>query len=341
MGIREAIDALVNERRDLTEAEAGATMREIFSGEAAPAQLGGFLIALCLKGETVEEIAGMALAMREHSLHVDVNGPLLDTCGMGGDGRGTFNVSTAAAFVAAGAGVRVAKHGNRAMTSDCGSADVLEALGAKIDLMPAQVAECIRQIGFGFMFAQTFHPAMKHAAATRREIGVRTVFNILGPLTNPAGAQYQLLGVARSELSEKMAAALARLGSRHALVVHGHDGADELSLSGPSTVHEMRDGESREYTVSPTDVGLQTAPPGAIRGGTPEDNAKTMRSILARERGPLRDVVVLNSAAALMAADAASDLREGARAAEAAIDSGAASKCLEDYIELTKSFRQA
>src|SRR5712692_6838710 len=208
MGIREAIDALVNERRDLTEAEAGATMREIFSGEAAPAQLGGFLIALCLKGETVEEIAGMALAMREHSLHVDVNGPLLDTCGTGGDGKGTFNVSTAAAFVAAGAGARVAKHGNRAMSSGCGSADVLEALGAKIDLTPEQVARCIEGTGFGFMFAQAFHPAMKYAAPTRREIGVRTAFNILGPLTNPAHAQHQLLGVARPEIAPLMAAVL-------------------------------------------------------------------------------------------------------------------------------------
>jgi len=338
MGIREAIDALVNERRDLGEDEAGAVMREIFSGEATPAQLGAFLIALRFKGETVDEITGMARVMREHSLHVQIEGPLLDTCGTGGDGRGTFNVSTAAAFVAAGAGVRVAKHGNRAMTSACGSADVLEALGAKIDLGPEQVAECIQKTGFGFMFAQTFHPAMKHAGPTRREIGVRTVFNILGPLTNPAGAQHQLLGVARPELAEKMAAALARLGSRHALVVYGHDGADELSLAGPSTIHEIRHGESREYRVSPEDVGLRVASPEAIHGGTPDDNAHALRSVLAGEKGPLRDVVVLNAAGALVAADAARDLNEGVRAAEGAIDSGVAKERLDAYVALTKSF---
>jgi anthranilate phosphoribosyltransferase len=338
MSIREAIDALVNESRDLSEDEAGTAMSEILSGEVTPAQLGAFLIALRLKGETVDEIAGMARVMREHSLHVQVDGPLLDTCGTGGDGRGTFNVSTAAAFVAAGAGVRVAKHGNRAMTSACGSADILEALGAKIDLGPKQVAECIQKTGFGFMFAQTFHPAMKHAGPTRREIGVRTVFNILGPLTNPAGAQYQLLGVARRELAEKMAGALARLGSRHALVVYGHDGADELSLAGPSTIHEIRDGESREYTVSPEDVGLPIAPAEAIRGGTPAENAKALETVLTGEKGALRDVVVLNAGAALVAADAAHDLNEGVRAAQESIDSGAAKERLFAYVALTKSF---
>ena len=244
MSIREAIAALVDERRDLTQAEAAAAMGEIFSGEATPAQLGAFLIALRLKGETVDEIAGMASVMREHALHVKVDGPLLDTCGTGGDGQGTFNVSTAAAFVAAGAGARIAKHGNRAMTSGSGSADVLEALGAKIDLSPEQVAECIERTGFGFMFAQVFHPAMKHAAGPRREIGVRTVFNILGPLTNPAGAQHQLLGVARPEIASTMAAALQRLDGKHVLVVHGCDGVDELSISGPSMVHELIDGDS-------------------------------------------------------------------------------------------------
>jgi anthranilate phosphoribosyltransferase len=338
MSIREAIDALVNEQRDLTGEEATATMREIFSGEATPSQLGAFLVALRLKGETIDEIVGMAQAMREHSLHVEVDGPLLDTCGTGGDGRGTFNVSTAAAFVAAGAGVRVAKHGNRAMTSACGSADVLEALGAKIDLTPAQVAECIQKTGFGFMFAQTFHPAMKHAGPTRREIGVRTVFNILGPLTNPAGAQHQLLGVARPELAGTMAEALSRLGSRHALVVYGHDGADELSLAGTSTVHEVRVGTRREYTVSPEDVGLRVASPEAIHGGTPDENAKALRSVLAGEKGPLRDVVVLNAGAALVAADAAPDLKDGIRAAEGAIDSGAAKKCLDGYVDFAQRF---
>ncbi|HLC27948.1 MAG TPA: anthranilate phosphoribosyltransferase [Dehalococcoidia bacterium] len=337
MSIREALDALVNECRDLTEDEAADTMREILSGEATPAQLGAFLIALRLKGETVDEIAGMARVMREHSLHVDVDGPLLDTCGTGGDDRGTFNVSTAAAFVAAGAGVRIAKHGNRAMTSGCGSADVLEALGAKIDLMPEQVAECINRTGFGFMFAQVFHPAMKHAAGPRREIGVRTIFNILGPLTNPAGAQHQLLGVARREIAPKMAAALQRLGGRHALVVHGNDGVDELSISGPSSVQEIRDGEITEYSISPQDAGLPIAAADAIRGGTPEQNAAVLAATLKGERGPMRDVVLLNAAAALMAADAVRDLREGARVAQGSIDSGAAARRLAEWANFTRS----
>jgi len=338
MSIREAIDALVNERRDLTEDEAGAALRDTFSGEATPAQLAAFLVALRLKGETVDEIVGMARVMREHSLHVEVDGPLLDTCGTGGDGSGTFNLSTAAAFVAAGAGVRVAKHGNRAMTSACGSADLIEALGAKIDLAPEEVAECIRRTGFGFMFAQTFHSAMKHAAPTRREIGVRTVFNILGPLTNPAGAQYQLLGVARPELAATMAAALSRLGSRHAFVVHGNGGVDELSLSGATAVCELRDGECREYTITPEDAGLAPGPTEAIRGGSPAENASMLRSVLNGELGALRDTVVLNAAAALVAADAADDLKEGAAAAQEAIDSGAARKALDGYVIISQSF---
>jgi anthranilate phosphoribosyltransferase len=336
MSIREALDALINERRDLTQAEAAAAMRDTFSGEATPAQLGAFLVALRLKGETVDEIAGMAVVMREHALRVEIEGPLLDTCGTGGDERGTVNVSTAAAFVAAGAGVRIAKHGNRAMTSGCGSADVLEALGAKIELGPEQVAECIRLTGFGFMFAQAFHPAMKHAAGARREIGVRTVFNILGPLTNPAGAQHQLLGVARPELAPKIAEALQRLDGTHALIVHGNDGVDELSISGPSTVHEIRDGQLTQFAVSPGDAGLP--PTEAIRGGGPEENAGVFREVLVGAAGPIRDVVLLNAAAALIAADAAKDLKEGARMAADAIDSGAAAKKLADWVAMTRKF---
>ncbi len=338
--IREAIDAIVSHGRSLSEDEAAAVMRDIMSGESTPAQIGAFLIALRIKGETVDEITGMARVMREHALTVptpDMSG-LVDTCGTGGDASGSFNVSTAAAFVVAGAGVPVAKHGNRAMTSACGSADVLETLGAKIDLAPEQVARCIREVGIGFMFAQSFHPAMKHVAGPRREIGVRTVFNVLGPLTNPAGAAHQLLGVARPELAPLLAQALARLGARHALVVHGHGGLDELSLSGPSIVHELRDGVLREYSVSPEEVGLSPAPNEAVRGGSPEENAAALRAVLDGKSGPLRDITLLNAAAALVAGDAAADLQDGVRLAARAVDTGAARDNLDAFVKLTGGF---
>lgn len=338
MNIREALDALVNERRDLAEAETASVMREIMTGDATPAQIAAFLVALRMKGETVDEVAGMAREMREHSLHVEVEGPLLDTCGTGGDSSGTINVSTAAAFVAAGAGARVAKHGNRAMSSACGSADVLEALGAKIDLGPEQVSECIRTSGFGFMFAQAFHPAMKHVAPVRRELGVRTVFNILGPLTNPAGATAQVIGVPRADLAPLLAEALGRLGSNHALVVHGDGGVDELALSGPSQVHELKDGSVRSYSIAPTDMGLALAPAEAVLGGTAAENADILRATLAGEPGPRRDIVVLNAAAALVAADIASDLSDGVRRAVEAIDSGAAKGRMEAFVSVSNSF---
>lgn len=338
MDIKEAIDALVNHRRDLSEDDAAEVMRGIMTGEASPAQIGAFLAALRMKGETVDEVTGMARTMREHSLRVETEGVVVDTCGTGGDASGTFNVSTAAAFVTAGAGAKVAKHGNRAMSSGCGSADVLEALGARIDLNPDQVAQCLRETGIGFMFAQVFHPAMKYVAPARREIGIRTAFNILGPLTNPAGARCQLLGVARAELAPMIAAVLSRLGTHHALVVHGDSGLDEISLTGESHVHEVRDGEVREYFVSPEEVGLSKAPLEAVKGGTPEENAEKLRAVLKGERGPLRDIVALNAAAALVAVDLAPDLKDGVRLAEETIDSGAARVKLEAFVLATNAF---
>lgn len=337
--IREAIGAIVNEGRSLSEEEAAAVMEEIMSGEATPAQLAAFLVALRLKGETVEEIAGMARVMRAKALRVPFEGArLLDTCGTGGDRMGTFNVSTAAAFVAAGAGAVVAKHGNRAMTSHCGSADVLEALGAKIDLPPEGVAHCLREVGMGFMFAPVFHPAMRFAAGPRREIGVRSVFNILGPLTNPAGASAQVLGVADAAIGEKMIQVLGRLGCRHALVVHGEDGLDEMSLGGSTLVYELEGGDIRSYRVTSEEVGLRQASGEAVKGGSPEENATAMRAVLGGEQGPLRDIVLLNSAAALVAADKAATLAEGVPLAAQAIDSGAAREKLDRFIEVTVSF---
>ena len=338
MDIKEAIDAIVTHRRDLSDAEAAEVMRGIMTGEASPAQIGAFLASLRMKGETVDEIAGMARVMREHALHVETEGVVVDTCGTGGDASGTFNVSTAAAFVVAGAGAKVAKHGNRAMSSGCGSADVLEALGAKIDLNPDQVAQCLRETGIGFMFAQVFHPAMKYVAPARREIGIRTAFNVLGPLTNPAGARCQLLGVARPELAPMIAAVLSRLGTHHALVVHGDGGLDELSLTGESHVHDVKDGDIHEYFVSPEELGLAEAPLEAVKGGTPAENASKLRAILSGEPGPLRDIVVLNAAAALVAADIAPDFKAGVATAEQAIDSGTAKGRLEAFVHMTNSF---
>jgi anthranilate phosphoribosyltransferase len=332
--IRDAIATLVD-RRDLSEDEAAACMEQIMAGEATPAQLGAFLVALRMKGETADEIAGLARVMRERSLRVSVDGPLLDTCGTGGDGHRTFNVSTAAAFVAAGAGARVAKHGNRAMTSACGSADVLEALGGKIDLSPAGVAASIERAGFGFMFAQAFHPAMKHAAAPRREIAVRTVFNILGPLTNPARPQSHVLGVADGALAEKLALVLARLGVRHALVVHSEDGLDEIGLAGQTRVYELLDGAVHASTVCSADLGLPARPTAELRGGSPQENAEALRRVLAGETGPLRDFTLANAAAALVAADVAADLRVGVALAAQSIDSGAARERLEAWVRVS------
>lgn len=334
--IRDAIGLVVS-GASLTEEQAAAAMEQIMTGEATPAQFGAFVTALRLKGETVDEIAGMARVMRDRARRVQVDGALLDTCGTGGDDSGTFNVSTAAAFVAAGAGARVAKHGNRAMTSRCGSADVLEALGARIDLSPEGVRRCLEEVGIGFMFAPAFHPAMKFAAGPRREIGIRTVFNILGPLTNPAGARAQVLGVASAALAEKMALVLQRLGSEHALVVHGDDGVDEVSVCGPTTVFELANDGVCCYRVHPSDVGLAARPRAALLGGTPAENAAALRSVLAGEPGPLRDFVLMNAAAGLVAYDLAPDLAAGVRRAAAAIDSGAAREKLDRFVEVTNS----
>ena len=316
---------------------AAAAMGEIMSGDATPAQLGALVVALRMKGETVGEIAGMARAMREKSLRVPVagGGVIVDTCGTGGDSSGSYNISTTAALIAAGAGVKVAKHGNRAMSGSTGSADVLEALGVKIALSPESAARCLDEVGFGFMFAQGFHPAMRFAAAPRREIGIRTVFNILGPLTNPAGATRQVIGVSDPSIAPKMAGALALLGSEKALVVHGADGMDELTITGPSSAHLLEGGEVSRFEVSPADLGLREASAESIRADGPADSARIARSVLEGERGAARDVALMNAAAALWAADAVPDLAAGVERAANAIDEGAASDTLNALIALS------
>ena len=335
--IKEAIETVVS-GSSLSFEQATGAMEEIMSGEATPAQIAALVTALRIKGETVDEIAGLASVMRAKAVPVAVTPPVVDTCGTGGDNRASINISTAAAFVAAGAGLKVAKHGNRAMTSHCGSADVLEALGVKIDLGAEAVAECLEKIGIGFMFAPLFHPAMKHAAAPRREIGIRTVFNILGPLTNPARAESQVIGVPSEELGSKIAAVLHRLGTKHSLVVHSLDGMDEISICGQSLVWEVNEDKvSPPYKISPQYFGFNEASLADIKGGTPEENAKMLRRILDGERGPRRDVVVMNTAAVLLAGNRASDLKEGARLAEEAIDSGQAREKLEGLVRLSQS----
>ena len=337
--IRESIDTVVS-GQSLSMEDASLVMREIMEGEATPAQLGAFLTALALKGETTQEIAGMAKVMREMALQVKVDGELIDTVGTGGDGKNTFNISTATAFVAAGAGLKVAKHGNRAASGSCGSADVLEALGVQIELSPEAVAQCVNEVGVGFMFAPAFHPAMRYAGPVRREIGIRTVFNILGPLTNPAGAQTQLLGVAFPELGGIMAEVLGFLGSHHAMIVHGHGGLDEISLSGDTSVWEVRGGEVEEWTLHVEDTGLPETPIEAIRGGTKEENAATMRRVFQGEQGPIRDMVLLNSAGVLMVGDKAESIRKGVEMSVGIIDSGAALAKLDQMIEVTQRLGQ-
>jgi len=334
--IQVAIGKLV-ERKDLTEDEAESSMKCIMSGEATPAQIGSFLTALRLKGETVEEITSFARVMREFAARINprVDGILVDTCGTGGDKIKTFNISTAVALVAAGAEIPIAKHGNRSVTSKAGSADVLEALGVKIDLAPSEVERCIEEIGFGFMFAPVFHGAMKYATPVRREIGIRTVFNILGPLTNPANAQAQVLGVYDRDLTEVLANVLVGLGVKHSMVVHGLDGLDEISNLGKTQISEVKDGEVRTYKVEPEDFGFDSAKPDDIKGYDMEGNAILMIKLLKGDDGPRRDVVLMNSAAAMIVGGKASDFREGVEVAGEVIDSGKAYEKLRALIKAT------
>ncbi len=334
--IKEAIAALVS-GCSLAADEAAQVMEEIMQGEATPAQFGAFVTALRLKGETVDEIVGLARTMRAKAIPVITDGPVVDTCGTGGDGSHTFNISTTAAFVAAGAGLKVAKHGNRAMSSQCGSADVLEALGVKIDLNAEQVQRCLHEVGIGFMFAPAFHPAMKYASVPRREIGIRTVFNILGPLTNPAGAKAQVLGVADDSLVEKLALALQQLGCNHALVVHGEDGLDEITVSGKTHICELKDNHIVNYSITPENIGLTCASSDSLKGGSAKENAEMLRNILSGTSGPQKDAVLMNTAAVLLAGDKVETLRRGVELAQKTIDSGYALNKLEQLIKLSQN----
>jgi anthranilate phosphoribosyltransferase len=324
--------------RNLTRAEARECMEEIMNGDATQAQIAGFLVALRAKGETADEIAGCAEAMRDHVLPVQPTRPdLVDTAGTGGDGKQTLNISTAAALVAAAAGAGVAKHGNRAASSQTGSADVLEALGFNLELEPERIARSIDDLGFGFMFAQAHHPAMKHAAPVRRELGTRTVFNVLGPLTNPARARAQVVGVYSPDLVRPVAEALAQLGARRAFVVHGADGIDELSPTGPNLVCEVVDGGVRERTIDPEELGIERCHLRDLAGGSPSENASRIRSIFDGVENGARDAVLLNAAGAIAAGGHADDLREGLELAREAIDSGAARTRLDELVEFTRA----
>ena len=332
MTIQEAI-AKVIEGADLRRGEMTDVMNQIMSGKATDAQIGAFLIALRVKGERVDEIAGAASVMREKATPiVTKHDVVVDTCGTGGDHSGTFNISTTAAFVAAGAGLCVGKHGNRAATSQSGSADVLGALGVNIEASPETVSKCLDDVGIGFLFAPALHGAMKYAIGPRREIGVRTIFNALGPLSNPAGAKRQVAGVYSAALTETLAGVLATLGSERAFVVHGSDGLDEMTLTGPTRVSELKNGSVSTYDVSPGNFGLAQASPDTLRGGDADCNAEIMLSVLKGAEGAARDIVLLNAAAAIVAGDKARDLNDGVRVAADAIDSGKALEKLEGLI---------
>jgi anthranilate phosphoribosyltransferase len=323
---------------DLTRAEACESMRTIMRGEATQAQIAGFLVALRAKGETADEIAGCAEAMREHVLRVNPKRhDLVDIVGTGGDGANTYNISTAAALVAAGAGAAIAKHGNRAASSASGAADVLEALGLRLELPPERIERSIDELGFGFLFAQAHHPAMKHAAPVRRELATRTVFNVLGPLTNPAGARALMLGVYSPELTRTIADALVQLGADRAYVVHGAGGIDELSPCGPNLVCEVENGAVREYELDPRELGIERCDPGELRGGDPQTNAAALRAVLAGADGGHRSAVILNAAGGIAAAGHAENLREGIVRAREAVDSGAAAARLDALVEFSQT----
>jgi anthranilate phosphoribosyltransferase len=335
--IREVIQKLIA-GKDLGREEARAVMDQIMSGGATDAQIGAFLIALRIKGETVDEIAGCAQGMREKATPIKTSrSGLIDTCGTGGDGSGTFNISTTVAFVACGAGLAVAKHGNRSISSQCGSADVLGELGVNIEAPPEKVGECIDEVGIGFLFAIYLHGAMKHAIGPRKELATRTVFNALGPLTNPAGAKRQLIGVYASDLTEKVAGVLNELGSERAFVVHGSDGLDEITLTGPTRVSELNGGQISTREISPGDFGLETVAAEALAGGDAAHNAQILREVLDGKQGPQRDVVLLNAAAAIAAGGLAEDMAAGIAIARESIDSGKARQALDRLVEVSNA----
>jgi anthranilate phosphoribosyltransferase len=335
--IVEAIRALLD-GGDLSRETAHRVMGEIMDGEATPVQVAGFLVALHAKGETADEIAGSAEAMREHVVPVaPARTPVIDVVGTGGDGANTFNISTAAALVAAAAGAAVAKHGNRSASSSCGSADLLEELGVPLAQAPERIAASIDEVGFGFMFARAHHPAMQHVAPVRQELGARTIFNVLGPLANPAGACDGVFGVYAPGLASTYAHALAGLGARHAFVVHGAGGLDELSPTGPNLVLEITDGTTRQWTLDPRELGIEPADPAGLVGGGPRENAAAVRSVLGGERGVRRDAVTLNAGAALVAAGLAATIADGVAGAREAIDSGAAASTLDALVSFSEA----
>ena len=328
----------LHRREDLTESEASAAMAEIMDGRAQPSQIAALLVALAMKGERPAEIVGFARTMRERAVRISAaRAPVVDTCGTGGDRAHTFNVSTIAALVVAACGLTVAKHGNRSVSSRCGSADVFESLGVKIDAAPHRVQQTLAEAGIAFLFAPTFHPSMKHAAPTRRELGIRTAFNLLGPLTNPAGASRQLVGVPRPELTELVARALARLGSDRAWVVHGADGLDEISTTGYTKVSEAKNGAVRTFYLHPSDAGLPKSTADALKGGDPSRSAAVARQVLEGRHGAARDIVLFNAGAVLLIAERAGDLREGVNVAAEAIDSGRAASVLDNLVRASNA----